>query len=155
MCVFHVILPYGHAEPLITFLLRAQFFFPNITTHTHTHICTHYTHTGQANQRERRKAKKDKYWCCMAFFTFLTIAYAVFFYLKKPFFYILIAWTLIHIEHWTVSWYSENNVVASSPLEKKNLNWFLLMMIEKKTELHLRQKVQVFCARILPDRCNL
>lgn len=73
---------------------------------------------------------------------------------KFLFLYILIAWTLIHIEYRTIWWYGEYKVCCWL---KKNLNWLVLMMIVKKTELHFVQKdsmIQAFfhvsiCFRIV------
>lgn len=47
---------------------------------------TNIKYTGQANQRKKSK-KKDKYWCYMAFFTFLTIVFSASFQLKKKTFF--------------------------------------------------------------------
>lgn len=75
MCVFHVILPYGHAEPLITFLLRAHF-FANITTEHITAKRINDCDDGRNERMGEKTTQGGQILMLYGIFTFLTIVYA-------------------------------------------------------------------------------
>lgn len=76
MFAFHVILPYGHAEPLITFLLRAHFLL----------ISSLNTPAMRINElKQLKKGQILMLYACMVFFTFLTTSHASLFHLKHFF----------------------------------------------------------------------
>lgn len=104
MCAFHVILPYGHAEPLIMFLLRAHFLL----------ISSLNSPAKRINELKQLKKGQILMVYIYGFFHVSCVGFSI----KKT---CLIVWTLFNVGHSVRSW----KIVKNAP-QKITQIWLMI-----------------------------